>query len=506
MNGAILAASEGKQMNKPRLCALTALLCSGALFYQPPKLFAQAVLSREAPSRIERVGACLLTKVVEKDDPHACQMLLDRMTADHVPGVSIAVIHNGAIEWAQGFGVVRLGGAPVTAETLFQAGSISKPVTAMAALRLVQVGKLSLDADVNQALLSWKIPPSAAAPGAVVTLSELLDHTAGLTVHGFPGYTAGTPIPTLVQILNGEKPANTDPIRLEAVPGTRWKYSGGGYTVMQQLLIDVLHQPFPKLLHDTVLAPIGMTRSTYEQPLPIERRSDAATPYKGDGAPVEGGFHTYPEMAAAGLWTTPTDLARFAIEIQRSLSGDVDRVLSPEMTKRMLVAGQGNYGLGLQVGGSPENPYFAHGGINAGFEGILVAYQRSGDGAVVMTNARGGQQLANDIVRSIAAVYGWPDFHPIVRATIKVDPAILSTYAGVYELTPTFSIAITLENGKLMQQATNQRKFALFPESQSKFFLKVVDAQIEFFGDANKQSSHLVLRQNGREMRGERKQ
>jgi CubicO group peptidase (beta-lactamase class C family) len=147
------------------------------------------------------------------------------MAADRVPGVSVAVIHNDAIEWAQGFGVVQLGGAPVTGETLFQAGSISKPVAAMAALRLVQEGKVSLDSDVNQALTSWKIPPSAAAPGAVVTLRELLTHTAGLTVHGFPGYAAGAPIPTLVQILNGEKPANTDPIRLEAVPGSHWKYS-----------------------------------------------------------------------------------------------------------------------------------------------------------------------------------------------------------------------------------------------------------------------------------------
>jgi CubicO group peptidase (beta-lactamase class C family) len=173
------------------------------------------------------------------------------MAADHVPGVSIAVIHNSAIEWAQGFGDVQLGASRVTAETLFQAGSISKPVAAMAALHLVEQGKLSLDADANDALTSWKIPPSAAAPGAVVTLRELLSHAAGLTVHGFPGYSAGAPIPTLVQVLNGEKPANTDPIRIEGFPGSHWKYSGGGYTVVQQLLLDVSHQPFPQLLHDT---------------------------------------------------------------------------------------------------------------------------------------------------------------------------------------------------------------------------------------------------------------
>jgi CubicO group peptidase (beta-lactamase class C family) len=488
-----------------RLYPLAALCCLAALCYQPPKLAAQAVLSPEIHSRIERVGACLTSAVVAKDDPHVCQSLEERMVADHVPGVSIAVVHDGAIEWAQGFGVAERGGAPVTAETLFQAGSISKPVAAMAALHLVEQGRLSLDSDVNEALTSWKIPPNATAPGAVVTLRELLSHTAGLTVQGFPGYAAGAPVPTLVQVLNGEKPANTDPIRLEAPPGSRWKYSGGGYTVMQQLLLDVSHQQFPTLLNDTVLAPVGMTRSTYAQPLPAELRSDAATPYNADGDPVEGGAHTYPEMAAAGLWSTPTDLARFAIEIQRSLRGDANHVLSAAMTKQMLVAGQGSYGLGLKIGGSPENPYFMHEGVDAGFESLLVAYQRTGDGAMVMTDAQGGLLLAYAVVRSVASVYSWPDFHPVVRAVVKVDPGVLATYVGVYELSPTVSIAITLQNGQLMEQTSNRRKFPLFAESQSKFFLKVVDAQFEFFTGADDQVSHLVLHQNGHDTRGERK-
>jgi CubicO group peptidase (beta-lactamase class C family) len=464
------------------------------------------MLSAETQRRIESVVACLTTPVVEKDDPRACQTLYDRMAADHVPGVSVAVIHNGAIEWAQGFGVVELGGAPVTTGTLFQAGSISKPVAAMAALHLVEQDKLSLDSDVNQVLTSWKIPPSSAAPGAVVTLRELLTHTAGLTVHGFPGYAANAPVPTLEQILNGEKPANTDPICLEAPPGTRWKYSGGGYTVIQQLLIDASHVPFPELLHDTVLAPLGMSRSTYEQPLPMELRSGAATPYNGDGAPIEGGFHTYPEMAAAGLWTTPTDLARFAIEIQRSLRGDANHVLSEEMTKQMLTAGQGNWGLGPAIGGPPESPYFTHAGSDEGFECVLVAYEHTGDGAVVMTNGQNGELLAYAVLRSTASVYGWPDFHPIAVWSVKVDPSVLATYVGVYELSPTFSIAITLENGQLMAQATNQRRFPLFPESPSKFFMKVADAKFEFFTGADGHISYLVLHQNGRDMRGERKQ
>lgn len=495
-------------MIKPGFYRLTVLLCFSALCCEPSRLSAQAARSPEIQSRIESVGACLTTRVVEKDDPHACQTLAERMAADHVPGVSIAVIHNGAIEWAEGFGVTRLGGPPVTAETLFQAGSISKPVAAMAALHLVEQGKLALDSDVNAALTSWKIPPSAAAPGAVVTLRELLSHTAGLTVHGFPGYAATAPIPTLVQILNGEKPANTDPIRLEAPPATRWKYSGGGYTVMQQLLIDVAHQPFPALLHDTVLAPIGMTHSTYEQPLPAVLRANSATPYQGNGTPVAGGFHTYPEMAAAGLWTTPSDLARFAIEIQRSLRGDANHALSAAMTKQMLTVVQRRYGLGLEIGGAPENPYFSHDGVDAGFENSLIAYEERGNGAVVMTNARGGLDLAHALIGSIAKVYDWPDLQPIVRTAVKLDPSILAACAGVYEIDgePKFSLDIRLENGQLVVHSPFRPKYQLFAESQNQFFAKVISTEFEFLKDDSGRVAHLVLHYGGEATRGERKQ
>jgi len=342
----------------------------------------------------------------------------------------------------------------------------------------------------------------------VVTLRELLSHTAGLTVHGFPGYAATAPIPTLIQILNGEKPANTDPIRLEAPPGSRWKYSGGGYTVMQQLLIDVSHQPFPALLHDAVLAPIGMTHSTYEQPLPEALRAKSATPYKRNGTPVEGGFHTYPEMAAAGLWTTPTDLARFAIEIQRSLRGDADHVLSAAMTKQMLTVVQQHYGLGLAIGGSPENPYFTHDGVDAGFENVLIAYEQGGNGAVAMTNAQGGLELAGALIGSIAKVYDWPDLQPIVRTAIKLDPSILAACAGVYEIDsdPKFSLDIRSENGQLVVHSPSRPKYQLFPESQNEFFAKVISTEFEFLRDGSGRVAHLVLHHGGEETRGERKQ
>jgi CubicO group peptidase (beta-lactamase class C family) len=298
---------------------------------------------------------------------------------------------------------VQLGRPAQAADTMFQAGSISKPLAAMAALRLVQQGKFSLDTDVNTYLTSWKLPSDPVTAGKSITLRELLTHTAGMSVHGFPGYASNVPVPTLLQVLKGEKPANTPAIRSDAAPGVNWKYSGSGYTIMQQVLIDATKEPFPKLLHDSVLAPIGMSHSTYQQPLPRACQNFAATPYRGDGRPIEGGAHTHPGRAAAGLWTTPTDLARYAIEVEQSLEGKASHVLSAEMTRQMLTPGIGHWGLGLEIGGADSNPYFSHNGANAGFQNIFVAYEKSGEGAVVMTNGDVGGLLGDEVMHSIAA-------------------------------------------------------------------------------------------------------
>jgi CubicO group peptidase (beta-lactamase class C family) len=464
------------------------------------------VLSAETQQHIKAVESGLLPPVVLKGDSHPAHSLSERMAALHVPGVSIAVIHHGEIEWAQGFGVTSLGGPAITTETLFQAGSISKAVAAMAALHEVQEGKLSLDADVNTALTSWKLPDAPIAAGKPVTLRELLTHTGGTTVHGFPGYAAGEPVPSLVQVLNGEKPANTLAIRVEAVPGSRWSYSGGGYTIMQQMLLDVTKEPFPKLLHDTVFAPIGMTHSTYQQPLPAELRASAAVPYEADGKQVAGGAHTYPEMAAAGLWTTPSDLARYAIEIQHCLKGEWNHVLSEQMVKQMLTPGLGKWGLGLGIDGAATNPYFGHDGDTAGFESIMMAYEQNGDGAVVMTNAQGGSRLADEVMRSIAVTYHWPDLQQTkVRAAVAVDPKILTNYVGTYELNPNFSLVVTVEDGHLVVQGLGLVKVVAVAESETTFFSTYPDADIEFFKNDRGDVTSLLLRQDGDEMKGLKK-
>ena len=485
-------------MQTKKLIALTVFvgLSAGLVYGQA------AAPQSDVAQRIAAVEACLPPPVIVKGEPKACTTLTKRMEELHVPGVSVAVVHNGAIEWAKGYGVRQTGREAVKTDTMFQAGSISKPVAGMGTLHLVQEAKLSLDADINSKLTTWKLPASTAVPGAVVTLRELLTHTAGLTVHGFPGYAAGEPVPTLVQVLNGEKPANTEPIRLDSPPGKEWRYSGGGYSVMQQLVIDTVKEPYPQFLHDTVLAPIGMSHSTYQQPLPAALLTNAAVPYNADGTPVKGGPHTYPEMAAAGLWTTASDLCRYVIEVQNSLAGKANHVLSQSMTQQMLTPGKGDWGLGLSLGGSTADKWFSHGGVNEGYEALFVGYDSNGDGAAVMTNAQGGSRLAAEVMSAIAAAYNWPDWKPVERTVVKVDPAVLARYVGTYQLAPNFSVTFTLEGDQLMTQATNQPTFPVYPESQTKFFLKVVNAEVEFVTDEKGQVNAVILHQGGQDHKG----
>ena len=346
----------------------------------------------------------------------------------HVPGVSIAVVEDGRVAWAQGYGQTGDGG-PVTAETKFQAASISKPVAAMVALRLVELGTLSLDTDVNTQLKRWKVPASAAADGEAVTLRRLLSHTAGLTVHGFPGYAVGVPVPSLVQLLDGVAPANTAAVRIDLKPGTRWRYSGGGYEVMQLLVEDVTGEPFARVAQRLVLGPLGMTHSTFEQPLPDATLASASAGHDDNGVVIAGKRHTYPEQTAAGLWTTPSDLALVILEVQKP-----GRVLRRETVEAMLTPVLQDYALGFGVNTESGTRSFGHSGSNEGFRCQLHGHRDRPSGAVVMTNAEQGGRLTGDVLRAIANEYGWPDMQEREVTIVDVPVDTLRSYEGRYQL------------------------------------------------------------------------
>ncbi len=434
-------------------------------------------------ARIARIEDGLLPPVVIKGQPLAPMSIADRMAHYKVPGVSIAFFDHGQIIWTRAYGFADVAAKkPVTPDTLFQAASISKTASALAALRLVQEGKLNLDEDVNVKLRTWKVPENEFTEKEKVTLRRILSHSAGLSVHGFPGYAAGAPLPTLVQILDGQKPANTEPIRVDVVPGTLWRYSGGGFVVLQTLLGDVTGKPFPQIMNELVLKPAGMTHSTYDQPLPKNLWPEAATAYRANGDPIQGGWHRYPEMAPAGLWTTPSDLARMAIEIENEYTGKSSKILSQSMARQMLTHQFGNWGLGFGLASPGAKPTFGHGGANEGYRCNFEAHTDTGQGLVVMTNSDSGGELTNEIFRAVAKEYAWPDYHPVERTLFKADPATFAAYAGTYEIQGVGKLTVTTKPNGLYIQAEplGPDPVELLPDSPTEFFVLSNDITFTF--------------------------
>src|ERR1043165_5858589 len=453
--------------------------------------------------RIEHVENGLLPAVVIKGETPPRMRIDERMKFYKTPGVSVAVINEGKVKRARGYGVLRVTGQKrVTTNTLFQAASISKTFTALAALQLVEQHKLDLDEDVNVKLAGWKVPEDELIKSERPTLRRVLSHTAGFTVSGFLGYSAGQPLPSLLQILNGEKPANTPPIRIDIVPGSRFRYSGGGYEVLQQLLTDVTKKSYPEIM-EPILKKLGMSHSTFKSPPVTE--SNVAAGHLPTGEQIEGGWHLHPELAAAGLWSTPTDLAQLVIEIQESNEGKSNRILSKEMTKIMLSPQIENVGLGVLIDGQGSSTRFISSGSNVGYKSYAVGYLQGGQGAVVMTNSENGAQLALEILRSISAEYGWPDYGPRERVISKSDPAVYDDYVGEYDLgLPGPHVTITRDGDKLFSQGPAQPKAEMLPESPTTFFLKEVDASFTFVRDEKGQVSEVIIRRGGRDYKAKR--
>jgi CubicO group peptidase (beta-lactamase class C family) len=394
---------------------------------------------------ITRVTSTLHPGIVVKGAASIAYALAERMAHYNVPGVSIAVVDSGRLVWARGFGVKEAGTTDsVTRTTLFQAASISKPVAATGMLRLVQEGKLALDAPVNDFLTSWKLPDNRFQVTEQVTLRRIASHHAGLTVHGFPGYAVTDSIPSVPQILDGAKPANTAAVRVDTTPGAIIRYSGGGTTIEQLAMTDVTGEPFPALMKRLVLDPFGMRESTFEQPLPAARSSQAAAGHRSNGQMVNGRWHIYPEMAPAGLWTTPSDLLEWAMGIAAARAGTANAVLSKETATAMLTPQNAEFGIGPAVRGSGATEQFGHGGANEGYRAQFTYFPALGKGAAVMTNGDGGSALAQEILFAIAAEYGWPDFAPREVTTITLDSAALDAFVGRYAMSAPLKAEVTV--------------------------------------------------------------
>ena len=364
----------------------------------------------------------------------------ERMEHYGVPGLSIAVIDDEEVAWARGYGVRQAGASePVDTETVFSVGSVSKVGAAAVTLRLVDAGRLDLDHDVNEYLTTWHVPEHAFDED--VTLRRILSHTAGLTVHGFRDYQPGAELPTTVQILEGAAPSQSPPVFVDIPPGRQFRYSGGGVTVEQLVIEETTGSDFPSAARDLVFEPLGMTRSTYENPIPASF-GNIAKAHDQEGTPraLPRGYEAMPEAAASGLWTTPSDYAKLVIGFIESYRGAPEAFLSPELARDMMTEVQpSRFGLGPQLAGDGDARRFSHSGANDSYRASMRGHLETGDGVVILTNGARGGELIEEVLQSVAAAEGWdealmiaPEPPPIPEEpTEGVD---LSIYEGMYAL------------------------------------------------------------------------
>lgn len=434
---------------------------------------------------INEIENNLLPQIIIEGDSVESYKLADRMEHYNIPGVSIAFYNKGEIKWAKGYGYLSAEkNIPVNEKTLFQAASISKPVAALAALHLADKEEIGLDDNVNIYLKEWKVEENAYTKEEKVTLRRILSHSAGLTVHGFGGYSSTDTVPGILKVLDGDEPANSPRVYPDTIPGTIYRYSGGGYTVMQKMLCDITGMNFPELMNEYVLSVIGMDNSTYRQPLPQELAGNAASAHNADGSVVAGNWHTYPEMAAAGLWTTPTDLLKYAIEVQNSLDGKTTDIISSQMTEEMLKAQINSHGLGPAVGGNGDSLLFSHGGANKGFRSIMLAFPRMGQGVAIMTNSDNGGALNQEIMRSFSDIYGWNVYPTEMKSVIQMSKEDLTDYEGNYSMEwqgnkMTINLT-TIDNHLKGKQMWDNIEFNIFPEDELSFFNKEDGASFQF--------------------------
>jgi CubicO group peptidase (beta-lactamase class C family) len=413
-----------------------------------------------------------LVSWVKFDGAHS--NIYDRMKDLKINGVSIAVINNYKIDWAKSYGWADTAlKKPVDNNTLFQIASIGKSLNAFGQMSLVQNGKMLLDEDINHYLVRWKFPYASVSKGKKITLANLLSHTAGLSVHGFDGYEWNEQLPTIIQTLNGENPANNPPVRSEFEPGIKSEYSGGGIMISQVMLEDVTKMKYDDYMKKTIFIPLGMTHTSFSTDPPNE---NFATGYRFDGKYITGRYMRFTEQACGGAaWSTASDLAKFIIEVQLSLKNQSNKVLKKETIQKMLtpyLEGT-NSAFGFFIDDKKGDLYFQHSGLNPGYSSQFYGSMEGGRGVVVLVNSDITDFMA-EVVNSVAAVYGWKNFNEYTtKKVIAVPPDTLKKYAGSYKFEGSETGPnIQYDNGQLyLIDPHSPIKWKLYFTSNDEFFM-----------------------------------
>ena len=456
------------------------------------------------PDRIAAVENHLCLPVLLDGEQREYYSLPERMRLYRVPGVSIAVINNGEIEWSKGYGRRdAVATTPVDDRTLFQAGSISKPVSALGALHLVQEGLLDLDTDINTYLTSWKIPKNGFTAHKPVTLRYLLCHGAGMNGHMLGAFSPSEPIPNFLQMLNGLAPATNEPVEVVLEPQTEWRYSGGGYLIVLQAMLDVTGESFERIMDESVFAPLKMRRSGYYPPETLDSIGNIAVGHDETGAPYDDRWTFMPNLAEGGLWSTPSELCRLALEVQEAPRG-ISNIIGGKIAREMLTRQTGSYGLGFSLRGGGDRLVFEHGGDSRGYHNVLFVYAERGQGVVIMTNAQGGAYLYQEILRSVATVYDWPDLKPSVLTPVELPAGSLDRYAGRYVFNEIIPVTITVEHDHLRMEGDDGRVFECCPVAEDRFVDVKSGWRLDFIPDEDGSVSKALLSAEGAELIGER--
>jgi len=315
----------------------------------------------------------------------------------------------------------------------------------------------------------------------------------------------------VAQVLNGESPANTAKVEVNILPGLQNRYSGGGMTVAQQVLVDFLQKPFPQIMREIVCEPLGLADSTYEQSLPRPWAQRAATAHPWKGVPLKGKHHLYPEMAAAGLWTTATDLAKMGVELLQVLhqkkapslltKETIESMLRPQLEEQK--NGESDFvGLGIFCSGKEDGFYFGHGGWDEGFIAIMRFYKNLGKGAVIMLNSNEGFPLMDELLHATAIEYDWPEAVPEQK-----KPAIIANpgdYTGIYTSKAGTQFKVSIDGESLVLQYQQQPPLPIIPASETDFFTHALNTTVAFEKDKNGRITSLIITQEGKTIKAER--
>jgi CubicO group peptidase (beta-lactamase class C family) len=416
----------------------------------------------DAQARQDRVAQGLLPRVMFSGET-APAPVQARMAEHRVPAFSVAVIRAGTLDWSAAWGRQQADGAATTCRSLFQAGSLAKPATVLAAWRMQQAGAIDLDADVDAYLTPWKLPAGRQNAEHPVTLRHLFAHTAGITPGGYEGYPRNAVLPTDLQTAQGLPPSNARKAEVLAVPGTTLRYSGPGYTVAEIALQQHFKRPFESLMRTWLTGPVGMRHADFSQPAPRDGEEHVARGHQGDGQPVPGGWHAHPEQAAAGLWATPADLAALLIELRKGWLG-TSTVFAQASVHDLLARPFEEHAYGFRLIGDGEQVFLTHYGGTVGYRAGMTLNLRSGDGAVFMANADSGMDLGMEFFAAVSDTYGWSSFGPTRVERAATPPAdVLQSLAGRYGFEDGPVVEVVPEAGVLTLVFPNGDRYPLSP-------------------------------------------